>query len=282
MSEERRSDPSRSGDSPARRLAGAPRAPKLLDRLAHALRVRHYSPRTEHAYRYWVRRYILFHGKRHPDQLGAAEIEAFLNHLAVDGHVAASTQNQALNAVVFLYRRVLLRDLPQLEHLIRARKPRRLPVVLTPREVRDVLDAVRGTSRLVAALLYGSGLRLLECLELRTSYALAAACEPPSAAPTVAEPAALELDGEDAVVPAEAGIRALLEDAGEGAARTVELLRRDGTLAGRYVFRGTELVAFQLQAEGPLARRVSHATYARLLAGLDEPEPRGAPVQGAR
>jgi hypothetical protein len=103
MSEERRSDPSHSGDSPARRLAGAPRAPKLLDRLGHALRVRHYSPRTEHAYRYWVRRYILFHGKRHPDQLGAAEIEAFLNHLAVDEHVAASTQNQALNAVVFLY-----------------------------------------------------------------------------------------------------------------------------------------------------------------------------------
>jgi integron integrase len=147
--------------------AARSRPPKLLDRLGHALRVRHYSERTEHAYRYWVRRFILFHGKRHPEELGAAEIEAFLNHLAVEDEVAASTQNQALNAIVFLYRRVLLRDAVQLEHLIRARKPRRLPVVLTRGEVRELLDRLHGTSRLVAGLLYGSGLRLLECLELR-------------------------------------------------------------------------------------------------------------------
>ena len=160
------------GDEPDPSAQGRPQSqpqsqPKLLDRLGHALRVRHYSPRTEHAYRYWVRRFVLFHGKRHPDQLGAPEIEEFLNHLAVAEQVAASTQNQALNAIVFLYRRVLLRDTPQLEGLIRARKPRRLPVVLTPREVRDLLARVEGTSRLVAGLLYGSGLRLLECLELR-------------------------------------------------------------------------------------------------------------------
>ena len=114
-----------------------------------------------------MRRFILFHGKRHPDQLGPPAIESFLNHLAVEEHVAASTQNQALNAIVFLYRRVLLRDVPQLDALVRARKPRRLPVVLTVTEVRAVLERLEGPTRLVAGLLYGSGLRLLECLELR-------------------------------------------------------------------------------------------------------------------
>lgn len=129
--------------------------------------MRHYGPRTEAAYVGWVRRFILFHGKRHPRELGAPEISAFLNHLAVEGQVAASTQNVALNAIVFLYRRVLETEAPQLEHLVRARTPRRLPVVLTVREVRAVLAQLEGTSWLVAGILYGSGLRLLECLELR-------------------------------------------------------------------------------------------------------------------
>jgi integron integrase len=162
-----RAESDREATPPGAAKPPGPPGPKLLDRLGHALRVRHYSPRTEKAYRFWVKRFILFHDKRHPVELGAPEIEAFLNHLAVDDEVAASTQNQALNAIVFLYRRVLLLDYPKLEGLIRARKPRRLPVVLSPREVRAVLDRLDGTSRLVAGLLYGSGLRLLECVRLR-------------------------------------------------------------------------------------------------------------------
>jgi integron integrase len=116
---------------------------------------------------HWIRRFILFHGKRHPRELGDPEISAFLNHLAVVEGVAASTQNQALNALVFLYRAVLGRDAPELDDLVRARRPRRLPVVLTPEEVRAVLARLEGTSWLVASLLYGSGLRLLEGLRLR-------------------------------------------------------------------------------------------------------------------
>jgi len=141
--------------------------PRLLDRLGHALRVRHYSPRTEATYRSWVKRFILFHGKRHPEELGAREIEAFLNHLAVERHVAASTQNVALNAIVFLYRRVLRHEPPELEGLVRAHKPRRIPTVLSASEVRAVLERLGGTNHLAASLLYGSGLRLLECLQLR-------------------------------------------------------------------------------------------------------------------
>ena len=141
--------------------------PKLLDRLGQAIRVRHYSPRTEISYRYWVPRFILFHGKRHPSGLAAPEIAAYLNHLAVSENVAASTQNQALSAIVFLYRNVLEQEAPRLEDLIRARKPRRLPVVLTASEVRAVLERLEGRIRLIASLLYGSGLRLLECLALR-------------------------------------------------------------------------------------------------------------------
>lgn len=115
----------------------------------------------------WVKRFILFHGKRHPNELGAAEITEFLNHLATQRHVTASTQNQALNAIVFLYRRVLGRDVSHLGGLVRARKPRRLPVVLTRREVLALFDELSGTHRLVASLLYGAGLRLLEALRLR-------------------------------------------------------------------------------------------------------------------
>jgi integron integrase len=153
----------------APRAAAPPSSPppRLLDRLRTALRVRHASPRTEKAYVYWVRRFILFHGKRHPDELGPGAILAFLNSLAVDGHVSASTQNQALNAIVFLYRRVLEREIGQLGELVRARKPRRLPVVLSPAEVRALLARLGGVPRLVAGLLYGSGLRLLEALTLR-------------------------------------------------------------------------------------------------------------------
>jgi integron integrase len=139
----------------------------LLDQLREALRLRHCSPRTEEAYVHWVKRFIFFHGKRHPATMGGPEITAFLNHLASEVGVAAATQNQALNAVVFLYRRVLSGEVPELGELVRARKPRRLPVVLAPDEVRAVLDRLRGTQRLVASLLYGSGLRLFECLELR-------------------------------------------------------------------------------------------------------------------
>jgi integron integrase len=140
---------------------------RLLDHVRAELRVRHASPRTEESYVQWIRRFIVFHGKRHPSELGSVEITAFLNHLAVQGCVAAATQNQALNALVFLYRRVLCVEAPRLEGLVRAKQPRRLPVVLTPEEVRALLRRLDGPSLLVASLLYGSGLRLLEALTLR-------------------------------------------------------------------------------------------------------------------
>lgn len=156
-----------SSSAHARETAPARPAPRLLDQLRTALRVRHASDRTEETYVYWVRRFILFHGKRHPRELGPEAIVAFLNDLAVEQHVAASTQNQALNAIVFLYRRVLDRDVPELERLVRARRPKRLPVVLTREEVRAVLARLDRSPKLVASLLYGSGLRLLEALALR-------------------------------------------------------------------------------------------------------------------
>jgi integron integrase len=131
------------------------------------LRVRHYSPRTEDAYVHWVRRFVLFHGKRHPAALGGSEIAAFLSHLAGPEQVAASTQNQALNALVFLYRHVLQLPVGELTGLVRAQRPRRLPVVLTPGEVRALLARLDGEAWLVASLLYGAGLRLLEALTLR-------------------------------------------------------------------------------------------------------------------
>jgi integron integrase len=145
----------------------ADRPPRLLDQLRHALRLRHYSRRTEEAYVLWVRRFIVFHGKRHPRELGAAEVERFLTHLATRDNVAASTQNQALSALLFLYKEVLGTELPWMDSIVRAKRPARLPVVLTRSEVRAVLERVDGTSRLAAALLYGSGLRLLECCRLR-------------------------------------------------------------------------------------------------------------------
>ena len=132
-----------------------------------AIRTRHLSPRTEEAYVFWIRRYVLFHGKRHPAELGGAEVTRFLSHLAVAARVSASTQNQALSALLFLYRRVLHIDLPWLEGLVRAKRPARLPVVLSRDEVAAVLAHLDGVRWRVAALLYGAGLRLLECLQLR-------------------------------------------------------------------------------------------------------------------
>jgi integrase len=140
---------------------------KLLDRVRAAIRVRHYSRRTEEAYVGWVRRFVVFHEMTHPREMGAPEVAAFLTHLARHRRVAASTQNQALNALVFLYRHVLDTPLGNLEGVVRAKKPRRLPVVFTREEVRRVLRHLEGRHRLVAGLLYGSGLRLLEALRLR-------------------------------------------------------------------------------------------------------------------
>jgi integron integrase len=147
--------------------APPPGAPRLLDRVRERLRLLHRSPRTEQAYAQWIRRFILFHGKRHPAELGREEVLAFLTSLAVESRVAASTQNQALNALVFLYREVLSLELGDLTGMARARTARNLPVVLTRSEVRVLLAQLRGVEWLVAALLYGAGLRLLEALTLR-------------------------------------------------------------------------------------------------------------------
>jgi integron integrase len=132
-----------------------------------AVRARHYSRRTEKAYVHWIKRYIFFHGKRHPAQMGAPEVTAFLTALAVHDNVAASTQNQALSALLFLYREVLGVELPWLDDIVRAKRPQYLPVVLTREEVRAVLQRLDGVQRLMALLLYGAGLRLLECCRLR-------------------------------------------------------------------------------------------------------------------
>jgi integron integrase len=142
-------------------------APRLLDQVREALRVRHMSLRTEEAYVDWVRRFILHHGKRHPKTMGPEEVAAFLTHLAVARKVSASTQNQAKAALLFLYREVLEVDLPWLGELVQAKRAARLPVVLTPGEVRALLDQMNGQTALVARLLYGTGMRLLEGLRLR-------------------------------------------------------------------------------------------------------------------
>jgi integron integrase len=141
--------------------------PRLLDQLRDKLRLKHYSIRTERAYVNWVRQFILFHDKRHPEHMGAPEVEQFITHLAVERGVAASTQNQALSAILFLYKHVLGQELPWLDNLQWAKKPARLPVVLTPAEVRAVLSRLEGRDWLMASLLYGGGLRLMECVRLR-------------------------------------------------------------------------------------------------------------------
>ncbi|WP_407276530.1 integron integrase [Halothiobacillus sp. DCM-1] len=141
--------------------------PKLLDLVRDRICAKHYSIRTETQYVQWVWRFIVFHGKRHPRDMGAQEVEAFLTHLAVEGNVAASTQNQALSALLFLYKEVLGIDLPWLDDVTRAKRPQRLPVVLTREEVRGVLDRMSGVYGLMARLLYGTGMRLMECMRLR-------------------------------------------------------------------------------------------------------------------
>jgi integron integrase len=141
--------------------------PKLLDQMRAELRVRHMSWRTEESYVGWARRFILFHGKRHPLEMGGPEVSAFLVHLAMERSVSASTQNQAKAALLFLYKRVLGVDLPWLGEVVQAKTSRRLPVVLSREEVRAVLERMEGTMGLPAALLYGTGMRVLEALRLR-------------------------------------------------------------------------------------------------------------------
>ncbi len=142
-------------------------APKLLDQVRGKIRLKHYSIRTEQTYVDWIKRFILFHGKHHPKDMGAQEVEAFLTHLAVEGRVAASTQNQAKSALLFLYKEVLGIELPWLDNVTQAKAPKRLPVVLTREEVQAVLARLEGTHWLIASLLYGSGLRIMEGLRLR-------------------------------------------------------------------------------------------------------------------
>jgi integron integrase len=145
----------------------APQPPRLLDCLRDKIRLKHYSIRTEYAYTDWVRRFVLFHGKRHPRDLGAAEVEAFLTHLAVERRVSASTQNQAKSALLFLYKEVLGNELPWLDNVENAKRPQRLPVVLGRDEVASLLSRMTGGNGLIARLLYGSGLRLMEAVRLR-------------------------------------------------------------------------------------------------------------------
>ena len=146
---------------------GGGREPRLLDQVRGRLRLKHYSLRTEQAYVGWIRRFILANGKRHPRELEGRHVEAFLTGLATHGRVAAGTQNQALAALLFLYREVLGLELPWMESVVRAKRPRRLPVVLSPAEVRRLLSAIDERAWLMAALLYGTGIRLMECLRLR-------------------------------------------------------------------------------------------------------------------
>jgi len=141
--------------------------PKLLDQVRQQIRLRNYSIRTERVYAEWIKRFIRFHAYRHPAEMGAAEIEAYLSHLAVKRDVSASTQNQALAALLFLYKQVLKQELPWLDNVVRAKRPQHMPVVLTRDEVQRVLARLSGVPWLVASLLYGAGLRLTEALRLR-------------------------------------------------------------------------------------------------------------------
>ena len=150
-----------------KKTAGSPGPGTLLQAVADRCRVKHYSRRTETAYIGWIRRFIIFQERRHPKLLGGPEVEQFLTHLAVSGQVAAGTQNQALSAILFLYREVLQVNLPWIENVVRAKRPQRLPVVLTPSEVARVLARLQGRDWLMANLLYGTGMRLMECVRLR-------------------------------------------------------------------------------------------------------------------
>ena len=141
--------------------------PRLLARVREAIRLRHYSLRTERAYVHWIRRYILFHGKRHPAAMGAEEITSFLSHLANEDNVAAATQSQALAALLFLYGAVLEMELPWLDQIVRAKRPRRLPTVLDKAEVQALLGRMKDEPALMAQLMYGTGMRIGECVALR-------------------------------------------------------------------------------------------------------------------
>ncbi|HUZ74451.1 MAG TPA: phage integrase N-terminal SAM-like domain-containing protein [Stellaceae bacterium] len=156
-------------DSPAGSAAAPdnPKSPRLIERVREAIRSRHYSRRTEKTYWYWIRFFIRFHGKRHPGEMGGAEVTAFLSWLATERNVAAATQNQALSALLFLYQKVLAQELPRLDTVVRAKRAVRLPAVLTEAEVRRLLEQLHGVKWLMASLLYGSGLRQIECLALR-------------------------------------------------------------------------------------------------------------------
>lgn len=158
-----RETPSGPENTPAE-TGNSPSEPKLLDQVRDQIRLRHYSIRTEAQYVHWVKRYILFHHKRHPREMGATELEAFLTHLAVDEQVASATQNQALSALLFLYRKVLGVELPWLDDVVRAKRSQRLPVVLTRGEVQRVLERMDGVYGLLACLLYGTGMRLMEVI----------------------------------------------------------------------------------------------------------------------
>ena len=147
--------------------ASLAQSPRLLDQVRGKIRLKHYSIRTEQAYVDWIKRFVLHFDKRHPAEMGEREVEAFLTHLAVQGKVAAATQNQAKAALLFLYREVLEQDLPWLQNVEQAKAPKRLPVVLTQAEAQAVLSRLTGTHWLVAGLLYGSGLRIMEALRLR-------------------------------------------------------------------------------------------------------------------
>lgn len=147
--------------------AARPKGPRLLERVRATVRAKHYSRRTEKAYVGWIRRFIFFHGVRHPESMAAPEVTDYLSYLATDRNVSASTQNQALSALVFLYREVLDRDLEDLDQVVRAKRPARLPVVLDPVEIESIFRFLRDTPRLMVTLMYGSGLRLMECCRLR-------------------------------------------------------------------------------------------------------------------
>jgi len=154
-------------DTPEPDIPTPPGKPKLLDQVRQAIRTRHLSPHTEQAYVGWIKRFIFFHNKRHPTEMAEAEIGNFLSSLATDAKVSASTQNQALNALLFLYHEVLDKKIGLIQGVVRAKRPSRLPVVLTKEEVQRLLNSINGTPWLMAMLLYGAGLRLMECCRLR-------------------------------------------------------------------------------------------------------------------
>jgi integron integrase len=177
MQEEQKYRDLLSASQPDSHLRSAGVKPKLLERMREALRARHYSKRTEQAYCHWVRRYVRHHQLRHPADMGEEQINAFLTHLAVQESVSASTQNQALAALLFLYRNVLGRGVGDLGDVVRARKPARIPAVLTRTEVKKVLEHLKGSVYLIASLMYGAGLRLMECLHLRVQDIDFSRCE---------------------------------------------------------------------------------------------------------